>query len=424
MAKTAWTWMIYVATHNNVAGWGEKSIENIKAADLGDDVQVVIQQTTPTGTTRMQIKNGETESTDMGEDVDSGDAGTLVDFAKWGKEVAPAKRYALVLWSHGSGWEPSEIQGIKLERSVSQPFTVEEYTERGADSSRWHVFFAPSMAEIVGQDDEFERDIAFDNGTGHSLDTVELGKALDDIKTELGRPVDLLGMNACLMATVEVVYQVRNAARVYVASEELMPAESWPYKEILTQLGKKPRMRTKSLGKLIVNEYTDFFSDDSFDLTERGIDGSTLTAVNVDGVEDLAEAVKKLAKQLSEEMDSQFGVIWNAQRATVQFQNNHQSYHLYDLGMFCTHLTNDAQVSDTVKAAAEGVIAILSDDDFILAEAHTSEKDDGIMGLTTYLMQPVGGNEISQFYGQTAYAQDVGWEDFLWDYFDAAADAD
>ena len=424
MAKSAWTWMIYVATHNNVAGWGEKSIENIKAADLGDDVQVVIQQTTPTGTTRMHIEKGHTESTSLGEGIDSGDAGTLVDFAKWGKETAPADRYALVLWSHGSGWEPSEIQGIKLERSVSQPFTVEEYQERGSDSSRWHVFFTPSMAEIIGQDDESERDIAFDNGSGHSLDTVELGEALDQIKKELGQPVDLLGMNACLMATVEVVYEVRNAADVYVASEELMPAESWPYQTILTQLGKKPKMEAADLGKMIVKEYSDFFSSDAVDISGRGIDGSTLTAVKINGIEKLATAVKGLASAISDDMEEQFGPVWDAQRATIQFQNSHQSYHLYDLGMFCTHLAAARGVSEPVKKAAKGVIDILADKKFILAEAHTSAKDDGIMGLTTYLMQPNSKTEISQFYGLTAYAKATGWEDFLWDYFDAFADAD
>lgn len=422
MAKTAWTWMIYVATHNNVAGWGEKSIESIKAATLGDQVQVVIQQTTPKGTNRMHLKEGHLETMELGEGVDSGDAGTLVDFAKWGQAIAPSKRYALVLWSHGSGWEPSEIQGIKLERSVSQPFTLDEFTERGADSSRWHVFFTPSMAQIVGQDDKFERDIAFDNGTGHSLDTVELGKALDDIKKELGQPVDLLGMNACLMATVEVVYEVRNAAKVYVASEELMPAESWPYQEILTKLGAKPKMNEVSLGKLIVERYTAFFADKS--LEDRGMNGSTLTAVKVGVVDELATAVKKLANLLSAQMETQFRSVWKAQHSTVQFQNDHQSYHLYDLGMFCNNLADADEVSKTVKSAAKAVIKILSSKRFILAEAHTSDKDDGIMGLTTYLMQPVGGNEISQFYGQTAYAQATGWEDFLWDYFDAVADAD
>ena len=417
--------MIYVATHSNVASWGQKSIDNIKAATLGEDVQVVIQQTTPDGTTRMHVKGGQTEKTPMGEDVDSGDAGTLVAFAKWGKEVAPSKRYALVLWSHGSGWEPAEIQGIKLERSVSQPMTESEFTERSADSSSFHIFFTPSMRQIVEQDTEFERDIAFDNGTGHSLDTVELGKALDDIKDELGQPVNLLGMNACLMATVEVLYEVRDSAEVYVASEELMPAESWPYKEILTKLGKKPKMDEVELGKLIVDRYTAAFKDDTAEQMEkRHIDGTTLTAVRVGRVEELAAKTKTLAQRLSNDIDNQFGAVWRAQRATIQFQNNHRSYHLYDLGMFCQNLAKAQGVSDTVKEAAEAVVTLLNDDDFILAEAHSSEKDEGIMGLTTYLMEPVNKKGLSQFYSNVAYAQETEWDLFLEDYFDAFKNAD
>ncbi len=416
--------MIYVATHSNVAGWGEKSIQNIKAAELGDSVQVVIQQTTPEGTKRLHVKNGETAESDMGNEVDSGDADTLIDFAKWGKEVAPADKYALVLWSHGSGWEPGEIQGIKLQKTVAEPVTVEELSERSAADGRYNIFFTPSMREIIEQEDSFERDIAFDNGTGHSLDTVELGKGLKRIKRSLKQPVDLLGMNACLMATVELVYQVKGSANVYVASEELMPAESWPYTEILTKLGKKPSMGSVELGKLIVDEYTEFFKNLDVDLTERGIDGATLTAVKIDGIEQLATATTALADGLMADMAGHLNAVWSAHRNTIQFQNNHQSYHLYDLGMFCSNLAQSEEISADVKTAAESVVAILNDDAFILAEAHTAAADDGIMGLTTYLMQPVGNNELSQFYNRTEYAQVTGWDGFLQAYFEAVEDAE
>lgn len=420
---TAWTWMIYVATHNNVAGWGEKSIENIMAAELGEEVQVVIQQTTPQGTKRHFIAKGETQTTEIGDEIDSGDAGTLVEFAKWGKSIAPAERYALVLWSHGSGWEPAEISGIKLNnRSVSEPVTQDEL-ERSASAGRYNIFFAPSMRQIVDQD-KADRDIAFDNGTGHSLDTVELGEALKQIQQELEQPVDLLGMNACLMATVEIVYEVKDSADVYVASEELMPAESWPYTEILTQLAQSPQMCGAELGKLIVEEYANFFKSLAVDLTERGIDGATLTAVRVNGIEELAAKVKTLAEALVAEMDDHLGVLWDAQRNTIQFQNSHRSYHLYDLGMFCQHVAQGMGVTGSVKTAALDVIAQLENDDFILAEAHTAEADDGIMGLTTYLMAPAGNMKLSPFYGRTAYAQATGWEAFLHTYFAAVADAD
>ena len=49
-------------------------------------------------------KNEEHEN--LGADVDSGSPQTLVDFIRWSKAKAPADRYALIIWNHGSGWDP------------------------------------------------------------------------------------------------------------------------------------------------------------------------------------------------------------------------------------------------------------------------------------------------------------------------------
>lgn len=411
--------MIYVATHSNVAGWGAKSIKNIQAAELGDDIQVVIQQTTPTGTRRLHITKDGTTETDMGSKIDSGDAKTLTDFATWGHATAPAEKYALVLWSHGSGWEPAEIRGIKVNHTQNyEPLTENEVNERSVNGGNPQIFFSSSMQQIVKKETKTERDIAFDDGTGHSLDTIELGKALLKIKSKLGQPVDLLGMNACLMATVEVLYQVIGSADVYVASEELMPAQSWPYTDILNTLADKPEMDSHALGKMIVKKYGEFFDDPDFDMQALGIDGATLSAVNIGRTPDLANAVKTLSATLMSQMDEQKRTVWAAQRSTIQFQNQNKSYHLYDLGMFCTHLIEAASASAQVKQDAQAVIDILQNNEFMLAETHTADTAHaGIMGLTTYIMMPGHGANLSPAYKKTAYAKETGWYKLLQKYF-------
>jgi hypothetical protein len=40
---TPWTWMIYLATNNNVWEYGERSVDRIRAAELGDGVRVAVQ---------------------------------------------------------------------------------------------------------------------------------------------------------------------------------------------------------------------------------------------------------------------------------------------------------------------------------------------------------------------------------------------
>jgi hypothetical protein len=109
MATTSWTWMIYLATYNNAAQAGEESVARMRQAQLSDEVRVLVQQSTPSQTVRRVIGAAPELVADLGQ-VDSGDPGTLIDFIHWAAATAPAERYALVLWSHGSGWEPCRGQ--------------------------------------------------------------------------------------------------------------------------------------------------------------------------------------------------------------------------------------------------------------------------------------------------------------------------
>jgi hypothetical protein len=109
MTTVSWTWMIYLATHNNAADAGEESVARMHQAQLGDGVRVLVQQSTPACTVRRVVGAAPELVADLGQ-VDSGDPGTLIDFIHWAAATAPAERYALVLWSHGSGWEPCRGQ--------------------------------------------------------------------------------------------------------------------------------------------------------------------------------------------------------------------------------------------------------------------------------------------------------------------------
>ena len=103
-----------------------------------------------------------------------------------------------------------------------------EAQERSAAPGR-RVLFRTTLRSLLEPDKPSERAILFDDGTGHSLDTLELSRVTGAIAEVVGQPLGLLGMDACLMANLEVAYEVRNSVRYLVASEELVPGHSWPY---------------------------------------------------------------------------------------------------------------------------------------------------------------------------------------------------
>ena len=44
MADASWTWMIYLATHNNAAEVGEQSVARMRTIAPNQDVRVLVQQ--------------------------------------------------------------------------------------------------------------------------------------------------------------------------------------------------------------------------------------------------------------------------------------------------------------------------------------------------------------------------------------------
>jgi hypothetical protein len=109
MDKAKWTFMVYMAGDNNLSDAGDMDLDEMRAVGSSPDVNVVVQfdRARDRGTTRYLVqKNGENEQTESLGLTDCGDPQVLIDFVKWASRFS-AERYALVLWNHGGGWEPS-----------------------------------------------------------------------------------------------------------------------------------------------------------------------------------------------------------------------------------------------------------------------------------------------------------------------------
>lgn len=402
MATATWTWLIYMATRNNVAEAGNQSVARMRLAQRDDSMRVLVQQATPDDCVRRIIGADPEVVAHLGQ-LDSGDPAALVDFIQWGAATAPAQHYALVLWSHGSGWEPSEMETIAKLQPALVPVTASELLQRGAAEGR-QVFFSSTLRTLLSLPTPPVRAVAFDDGSGHSLDTIELGQVIDKAAQILGQPIDLLGMNACLMSAIEVAYQIRLSVRVYVASEDLMPAQGLPYDDILNRLKARPDMDAATLGKLLVERYCAYF----FALSPQTPLNATLTALQLNGIERVATAVSALAGALQADISSELKEIWNAHRATHPFL-----FRLYDLVGFCQDLVAQSTAHPDSIAAAQAVLTALKDPAFLLSTSYTGQtyKDTG--GISTYLMPPIPGKTLSPYYTRTAYAQATGWDKFL-----------
>ncbi|MCL1792578.1 MAG: clostripain-related cysteine peptidase [Oscillospiraceae bacterium] len=138
---------------------------------------------------------------------DMGEKKTFEDFLRFCGEKYPADHQAVILWNHGGG----------------------------------------SVAGVIF-------DELYDDS---SLSLVDIRQAFDSV-FKLSRqnpPIELIGFDACLMATIETAYALRDIAKYMVASEETEPGCGWNYTGFLQALADNPGLNGAMLGKEICDSY-------------------------------------------------------------------------------------------------------------------------------------------------------------------------
>ena len=414
-----WTILTYIAAHNNLDELGGRSLGQIVEVGSTPEVKLLALVDGQKGASRLLAgQPGKPAKQEPLTGFDSGDGDALLETVRWAFKECPAERYGLVLWSHGSGWRPEEIEEVaKQARGDAKVDAVESRDRAAAPGSM--ALFRSTLTTILKKEKPAERAICFDDGSGHSLDTLELDRVTREIRAALGRPLDFLGMDACLMATLEVAYQVRESVRYLVASEELVPGSSWPYDRIFGELRGEPGRSPAALAKSVVKLYGEYYRDHpppAGDVTK--------VALDLGQVSEIARAVDGLAGALTNEIDSQADLLWKAQLDSYEQESrkkkrepNKFRFHLWDLGSLAARLAG-AGSSPAVREAAQALAATLKPGGpAVLAEDHLGDWFEGIGGVSIYLI-PAKRQRVSPYYANLALAKDTKWAAMLQAYHD------
>ena len=161
------------------------------------------------------IRSPRLDTPPLGE-LDMGDAQTLRDFIRWGQRTAPARHYLLITWGHGCGWTLDDD-------ALDEPDAVHP---SATTVSSPHVPPARSAGKSKAccEDDGAAPDYT-------SINSAELSDALADTEH-----IDVLTMDNCMMAMLEVAYQIRHRVDYLVASEEEIPDRGFYYPGIINEL--------------------------------------------------------------------------------------------------------------------------------------------------------------------------------------------
>jgi hypothetical protein len=357
--------MIYLDADNNLESAGINDINEMEMVGSTADVNIVvladripgydISNSDWTNTRRYYITQDSdpflinSEFDDLGE-LNMGEPQTLIDFATWAVTEYSAKKYLLVIWNHGGG------------------FRSPAYTAK---------------------------DIAWDDTSGDKITMPELEYALSVISAHMGKNIDIVGMDACLMAMTEVAYQIKDYADILVASEENEPGDGWPYDTILAQMAANPTMSSTQLAADVVDKYID-----SYPFNEV-----TQSAIDLSYMDTLAGQLSNLALAImSDSLTPKNNYIIAAYSS--QYYGDPDFIDLYD---FCDKLFYYSS-SLEVKAIALSIQQTLSSS-VVLRWGYNGWSVSGSKGLSIYFPWYYAYN--SQKYNSTNFAQDTFWDEML-----------
>lgn len=180
----------------------------------------------------------------------------LKDFINYCAENYPAEKYDLILWDHGSG----------------------------------------PLGGFANDEGAFFAEMYF----GEILDAFS-----DNAVTKDGGKFDFVNFDACLMGSVEFALAFADCMDYYIASPETIPGYGEYYTGWLDELGKDPYYDTYDLGRKIVDDYIEFYEDES---AERTSGEGTLAVINMDKLVNyygLAETLKNLPFYLKQQATEQ-----------------------------------------------------------------------------------------------------------------------
>lgn len=216
-----------------------------------------------------------------------GNPQTLVDFLTYCEEEHPADHTMVVFWNHGGASFGYGYDSVYLNDFL----TLEEL--------RW----------------AFEQVYTLD---------------------ETNPPVDIIGFDACLMASMEVAEALNGVARYLTASEEVEPGYGWDYTDLLNRLAENPRMNPLQLSRAVADSYMDYYAKSA---AEDGKKSNELYSVlDLQYADDLYQAYSDFAAsalKTSAEYAGTAAYLGKAANGSIKFCGADQDgYNTLDLGLF------------------------------------------------------------------------------------------
>lgn len=292
-----WTVLVFENGNNDLDQYIQMDMNEMEMVGSSDRVNVVAEwgsyDRQKVVRMRMQKDNDPQKITspvlqDRGR-ADMGDYREVVDFVKWGVQNFPAKHYFLIISDHGAGWRASGGQVVSI------------------DSISGNGIHLPQLALM-----------------GHEIQKV------------LGKKLDLMGFDACLMAMAEVAAEFWGMADFLLASQEVEPGYGWEYKDTINYFVRYPQSTASAFGQAIIKSYVASYQGGS-----QGKAEVTLSLIDLSQMDLIAKDARDFAQTVTQKASSDQKLV--VSKAFSQAQHYYNSDYI-DLTNFYELIRRDKKL--------------------------------------------------------------------------------
>lgn len=432
--KAAWTVMVYLAGDNNLTTECMFALAEMKQADLGQRINVIA-QFDPSDpylpTHRYHIQRCGKKQSFHHDIIDRACYVNAKHEVKFKHESSCAeylasqreqmRDYRTPAWNDANlTGSPDEEAVITDDTDSGSPITLYNFISFCIENYEAEHY----LVVLSGHAGGTERDYLMrDDSSSGSLTFNELKKVFTRVRDDLKRPIDIIGMDNCLMSMAEICYELRGLAEIVVGCESFSPASGWPYREVLERLAKdfvKPCLRpeqsvVEAAARAIVKEYVNYYSN----YWMAGL-SVTQSALNICKVEKLHELIDGLATVMEQTLSAE----WEEERAgsmagrpfndalllahwEAQSYNGEQFVDLYDLCDCLQARLGDGLIAGHCEAVKEFIAT-----EFVLRSCYSGAAYQYSYGVSLYFPW----SHVAPSYWNLDFVKESkgrGWGDFL-----------
>jgi|GEM_PF-5726882 len=221
--------------------------------------------------------------------------------------------------------------------------------------------------------------------------------------------VEILGFDACRMATMEVAMAVEGALApdgVVVASPQDIPARGWPLSLMIKALKESPEWAAGRLADGIISTYAGEYR-------RLGYPSEALTIIKVSGMSRVRASLETLSHRLKEELRVSGGktIIMETRQSAAVYSDS--SY--IDIGIFAEETALKFSAAPSARAARQVLFSL---NEAVVTSGAGSVSSGRGFGLAVYFPAPAASrnNEEMRLYREVwdnLSVKERGWPDFV-----------